>query len=152
METHLRAFRHYFPNATGKPYVNQTTLTNVMNYKNATGGLSQLWWEDPTTLKHKYDKVKSKGLRALGMWTADSAGMDKSKTQAMWDALPAPKTLGLQAETATLIASTNTSHLKLDFFSNCNVQVTNLRNISLKSVPQPLLTLCKYRASAKPRF
>ena len=41
-----------------------------------------------------------------------------------------------------IIASTNTSHMRMDFFSNCSVQVTNLRNQSLKSAPEPLLTLC----------
>ena len=30
--------QHYLPNATGKAWVNQSTLTNVMNYKNASGG------------------------------------------------------------------------------------------------------------------
>ena len=39
------------------------------------------------------------------------------------------------------IASTNTSHFRLAFFANCDVQVTNLRNASLQSVPEPLLTL-----------
>ena len=55
-----------------------------------TGGMSQLWYDNPATYKKKYDKAKAKGLRALGMWTADSAGMDKTKTQPMWDALPDP--------------------------------------------------------------
>ena len=35
--------QHYLPNATGTAWVNQSTLTNVMNYKNASGGLNQLW-------------------------------------------------------------------------------------------------------------
>jgi hypothetical protein len=48
---------------------------------------------------------------------------------------PPPPSVG------TIIASTNSSHMRLDFFSNCSVQVTNLRNQSLKSIPEPLLTL-----------
>jgi hypothetical protein len=56
--------------------------------------------------------------------------------------LPDTMTTQLLSKAASrLIASTNTSHLRLDFFSNCQVQVTNLRNLSLRSPPEPLLTL-----------
>ena len=42
-------------------------------------------------LKAKYELVKSKGVRGLGMWTADSGGSVKARAQPMWDAIPAPK-------------------------------------------------------------
>ena len=48
---------YYLPNATKPAWVNKTTLTNVMNYKDATGTLSQLWWDDPKTYKAKYVRV-----------------------------------------------------------------------------------------------
>jgi hypothetical protein len=45
---------HYLPNATGPPaWVNSSSLTNVVNYRNSTGGRNQLWWDDPATYATK---------------------------------------------------------------------------------------------------
>ena len=59
---------HYLPNATGKPYVNSSSLTNVLNYHNASGGLNQLWYDDPATYEKKYKHTKAAGLKGIGFW------------------------------------------------------------------------------------
>ena len=63
----------------------------MVNYRNASGGQHQLWYDDPATYAKKYEKVKSSGLRGLGMWTADSAGSDERIVAGMWGAIPDPR-------------------------------------------------------------
>ena len=36
-----------------------------------TGGMGQLWYDDPETLRLKYAAIKQAGVRAVGMWTAE---------------------------------------------------------------------------------
>lgn len=45
------------------------------------------------------------------------------------------------APAGKVIGSTNTSHVRLDFYDDCAVQAINLRNTSLQSALEPLLTL-----------
>jgi hypothetical protein len=45
------------------------------------------------------------------------------------------------APAGKVIGSTNTSYVRLDFYDDCAVQATNLRNDSLQSALEPLLTL-----------
>ena len=54
------------------------------------------------------------------------------------DLLPAQSSGG--AGGVASIATTSTGHFRLDFFADCRVQITNLRN-QMQSVPQPLLSL-----------
>ena len=60
-----------------------------MNYRNASGTLHQVWFDDPKTLAVKYAALRAAGVAALGMWTADSAGDNASIAAAMWRALGA---------------------------------------------------------------
>ena len=50
----------------------------------------QVWYDDPETLATKYAAIKARGVRAVGMWTADSAGSDAEVAAAMWASVPAP--------------------------------------------------------------
>ena len=66
-------------------FVNQT---NVLNYRGPSEHLNQLWWDDPATFTRKYNYVKGRGVRALGMWTADSVGDDPNVVAGMWSVIP----------------------------------------------------------------
>ena len=55
--------------------------------------MHQLWYENPKTLKHKYDFATSNNLRGVGMWNADSVTFGGSPqvrkaAEQMWEALP----------------------------------------------------------------
>ena len=52
----------------------------------------QVWYDDEETLGTKYAAAKAAGVRVLGMWTADCAGDTDGKPEAMWAAVPPPRT------------------------------------------------------------
>ncbi|XP_070565593.1 di-N-acetylchitobiase-like [Ptychodera flava] len=52
----------------------------------------QMWYDDPESLKYRYDYASKTGLLGVGMWEADSLDYSddetaKKQTKAMWDAL-----------------------------------------------------------------
>ena len=55
--------------------------------------VSHIWYDDPTSLAHKYTLVADLGLRGVGMWNADildysGGSVDPTpETTAMWHAL-----------------------------------------------------------------
>ena len=79
---------HFLPNATRPVYINASSITKVLNYRNGTGAEHQLWYDDAETLRLKYAAIKAAGVNAVGMWTADSAGNNASIARALWDAMP----------------------------------------------------------------
>ena len=70
--------------------MNSSSVTKVVNYKNASGAVHQLCYDDKDTLAKKYSAVKKAGVRAVGMWTADSAGDEAANAAALWSAVPSP--------------------------------------------------------------
>ncbi|KAK0054727.1 di-N-acetylchitobiase [Biomphalaria pfeifferi] len=76
---------------------NATSLTPYITYTNAQSGKSyQVQFDDPESLKLKYDLAAQKGIKGVGMWNIDS--LDFSDTEVgesirrvMFDALP-PRT------------------------------------------------------------
>ncbi|XP_064634257.1 di-N-acetylchitobiase-like [Lineus longissimus] len=49
------------------------SLSPYFNYKDAkTGKMHQVWYDDPVSLKLKYDYAVQLGMRGVGMWHADS--------------------------------------------------------------------------------
>ena len=84
------AFDFILPNAIGKPWLNTTTQTNVVNYHDGAGDLHQLWYDDAKTYAKKMEAVKQRGVRALGIWQAEGAGPHPEVTEALWAAVPGP--------------------------------------------------------------
>ena len=83
-------FDFILPNASGKPWLNATTQTNVVNYHDGAGDLHQLWYDDAKTYAKKMEAVKQRGVRALGIWQAEGAGPHPEVTEALWAAVPGP--------------------------------------------------------------
>ena len=81
------------PNATTKPTIQPSTYTNYFSWKNGSGGLHQVWYDDPVTLEKKYQAAKANKLKAVGMWTSDATMFNREAAAAMWKAVPAPKKL-----------------------------------------------------------
>ena len=96
-------------NATSAVVLNSTLQTKMFTWKNATGFTHELHFDDPETLKVKYDAIKQAGVRGLGMWTADAVqncptyphdryspaawgrtecSVNMTQIEAMWAALP----------------------------------------------------------------
>ncbi|XP_058494445.1 di-N-acetylchitobiase [Solea solea] len=62
------------------------------NYKDQSGQIHQVWYDDPQSICLKTNYVKSNGLRGVGMWNAnilDYSGetVAKQQTEMMWNAL-----------------------------------------------------------------
>lgn len=64
----------------------------------SANGSYQIWFDNPQSLRLKYQLVKELGLRGAGMWNADTldyassegdARAHETQTQAMWQALHA---------------------------------------------------------------
>lgn len=61
----------------------------------SANGSYQIWFDNPQSLRLKYQLVRELGLRGAGMWNADtldyasSSGVRAHETQAMWQALHA---------------------------------------------------------------
>lgn len=57
------------------------------------GSMFQLWYDNPKSLRLKYELVQELGLRGAGMWNADTLDYGSSggehETRAMWEALNA---------------------------------------------------------------
>ena len=46
--------------------------TKYFNWRNGSGGLHQVWYDDADTLAPKYALAKKSKLKAIGMWTSDA--------------------------------------------------------------------------------
>ncbi|XP_060889628.1 di-N-acetylchitobiase [Labrus mixtus] len=62
------------------------------NYKDQTGQIHQVWYDDPQSICPKADSVKSKGLRGIGMWNGNildysDEPVARQQTAGMWNAL-----------------------------------------------------------------
>uniref|UniRef100_S4RCH4 GH18 domain-containing protein n=1 Tax=Petromyzon marinus TaxID=7757 RepID=S4RCH4_PETMA len=61
-------------------------------YKNRTGAIHQLWYDDPKSLAIKAAYGRSRGLRGIGMWNGDLLDYSQdplcqNQTQEMWAVL-----------------------------------------------------------------
>ncbi|XP_071957112.1 di-N-acetylchitobiase-like [Antedon mediterranea] len=77
---------------TGRQW-NSTYAAPYFQYKSAeTGAMHQMWYDDPESLKYRYDYAKIGNLRGVGAWHGDTLDYDgdaKGKQQAkdMWQAM-----------------------------------------------------------------
>ncbi|XP_077994306.1 di-N-acetylchitobiase-like [Glandiceps talaboti] len=82
-------------NATSGRLWNDEKKSPFFNYKDiSTNSVHQIWYDDPESLKYKYDYVLNRKLRGVGSWHGDSLDYSNDpsaiqQTKAMWDALPA---------------------------------------------------------------
>jgi spore germination protein YaaH len=77
--------------ATSGPWqYDAVSVSAFFDARNATGGRSQLWYDDPATLSVKATWMKAVGVRGVAMWTASSVNYTVRGGQdaaAMWAAL-----------------------------------------------------------------
>ncbi|XP_002738447.1 di-N-acetylchitobiase-like [Saccoglossus kowalevskii] len=76
---------------TGRKW-NDEYKAPYFNYKDSKQ-VYQVWYDDPQSLKLRYDYAESKKLLGVGMWHADALDysddkMAQKQTKEMWDALP----------------------------------------------------------------
>ncbi|XP_056132397.1 di-N-acetylchitobiase [Lampris incognitus] len=69
-------------------------LAPYFNYKDESGQIHQVWYDDPDSVCAKAGSVKSKGLRGIGMWNGNILDYSddpvaQQQTAAMWNALVA---------------------------------------------------------------
>ncbi|CAN9500371.1 unnamed protein product [Ophioblennius macclurei] len=62
------------------------------NYKDQSGQIHQVWYDDPQSICPKADAVKAKGLRGIGMWNGNildysDEPVARQQTAMMWNAL-----------------------------------------------------------------
>ncbi|XP_069694468.1 di-N-acetylchitobiase-like [Periplaneta americana] len=84
------------PNATGGrqwDYQEKSPYFYMMDQ--ATGKMHQIWYDDPESLRTKFELVEQYGLRGAGMWSAeqvDYSNTTEGQTQRneMWGAFPSP--------------------------------------------------------------
>ncbi|XP_033635365.1 di-N-acetylchitobiase-like [Asterias rubens] len=80
-------------NSTTGRIFNETLGSPFFNYVDpTTGGIRQLWYDDPESLMIRYSYAKSNQLRGVSMWNADFLDytgdpVGRALTKAMWDAI-----------------------------------------------------------------
>lgn len=62
------------------------------NYKDPSGQLHQVWYDNPRSISLKAEHIPQYGLRGIGMWNADcldysGGAVAKQQTEEMWKAL-----------------------------------------------------------------
>lgn len=71
---------------------NQDQQAPYYNYKDPTGRLHQVWYDNPRSISLKAAFVKHYGLRGIGMWNANCLdysddALAREQTEEMWGAL-----------------------------------------------------------------
>jgi len=78
--------------AQGRPQLfNATSQTVHFQYMNdSTKELKEIWYDNATTLKTKYEwAVKDGiGMQGVGMWTAGATRFDEQSLVDLWGAIP----------------------------------------------------------------
>ncbi|XP_070557003.1 di-N-acetylchitobiase-like [Ptychodera flava] len=84
-------------NSTSGRIWSDVNKSPYFNYKDSTTEqFHQIWYDDPQSLKLKFDYATKRGLLGVGLWQADALDYSddptaKAQTKAMWDALPTRK-------------------------------------------------------------
>jgi len=72
-----------------KIHYDVASQSKFVNYISENKQIHQVWFDDPITLKYKYDYVHHVfGLRGIGVWNVDCALMGDHYGDMMWNALP----------------------------------------------------------------
>ena len=86
---------NFLPISTSGRLYNATSESPYFNYRASDGTVHQIWYDDPQSLKAKYQLAASQGMRGVAVWNIDcldytsSKADNKAETQEMWDALSA---------------------------------------------------------------
>lgn len=68
--------------------IDNATQSAVFNFQNhSTGQVSQVWMENPATLRYKYELLDRLQVHGVAFWTAESAGVGNRIDRDMWSAL-----------------------------------------------------------------
>ena len=79
------------PNATQPVQLSVVPdFTKHFTWKNGSGGLHEVWYDDAQTMAVKMAAAKQIGLRGVGMWTSDATMWNASLAKEMWAAVPTP--------------------------------------------------------------
>ena len=119
-------------NATAPPLLDKQSMTKHMLWRNGSGDMHDVWFDDPETLAPKYRATKAAGMRAIGMWTPDATRWNAMAAREMWGAIPAPnKTAALLGTAACerdlLLLCPRASHTIADCYSCVGRHFTQLR-------------------------
>ena len=77
----------WLPAATSDVVYNDTAVAMLVNSQ-IDGYPQQVWYDDDTTLKKKYDEALNAGVKLVGMWTVDMVDEHADTAEKFWNALP----------------------------------------------------------------
>ena len=83
----------YLPMAIDGRQFDEQSQTPFLNYKETSGKIHQIWYDDPDSLTRKYAHgIKDLGLRGLAFWNIDCLNYTenvqaKKETKKMWDSV-----------------------------------------------------------------
>ena len=60
---------------------------SICTFDNGTDRMEQVWYDNATTLRTKYQWAVRMGMRAVGMWTPGAAGFDESSSKRLWGSI-----------------------------------------------------------------
>ena len=68
--------------------IDNATQSAIFNFQNSsTGEVSQVWMENPATLKYKYELLLKLRVHGVAFWTAEGAGVGNRTDAEMWTSL-----------------------------------------------------------------
>ena len=73
---------------TASPFNNESLDTPYFNWVDGESVMHQLWYDSPDSMRRKYAFAKDAGVRAVGMWGADSLRLNRSLAASMWASVP----------------------------------------------------------------
>ena len=83
-------FQYLSPNRTGATSYNATAQLKSFEWSAADGSRHSITYDDEDTLGVKYGLVKSAGMRAIGMWGADTLHGSELAAR-IWSGVPTPR-------------------------------------------------------------
>ena len=74
------------------PQWDEDSTSFFFNYEDSVGGKHQVWYDNPYSLKQKYEIAAKIGLNGVAIWNSDlldysDLARSKKQTKDMWDAL-----------------------------------------------------------------
>lgn len=78
--------------STYGPQWDEDSASFFFNYENTVGGKHQVWFDNVTSLKEKYEFASNENLNGIAIWNSDLLDYSdimraKQETKEMWDAL-----------------------------------------------------------------
>lgn len=94
-----------WPNRTGgidAPHWDETLGSAWFRYRTAAGATQEVWFDDPRATRLKAKFARQRGMRGIGVWTADATSfgddLHPAAAQAMWAALTDKEPAALKSD------------------------------------------------------